>query len=64
MRRLGGKEVGEAILASLAPKIEELGKKGIVPTLGVLRVGAREDDLAYERGLKKKFESGPNSPEP
>ena len=57
MRRLGGKEVGDAILASLAPKIEELGKKGVVPTLGVLRVGAREDDLAYERGLKKKFES-------
>ena len=57
MRRLGGKEVGDAILVSLAPKIEELGKKGIVPTLGVLRVGAREDDLAYERGLKKKFES-------
>ena len=57
MIRLGGKEVGEAILASLAPKIEAMKAKGVVPTLGVLRVGAREDDLAYERGLKKKFES-------
>lgn len=57
MIRLGGKEVGDAITASLAPEIEELKNKGVTPTLGILRVGAREDDLAYERGIKKKFES-------
>ena len=57
MIRLGGKEAGDAITASLAPKIEELKAKGTVPTLGILRVGAREDDLAYERGIKKKFEA-------
>lgn len=57
MIRLGGKEVGDAITASLAPKIEELKAKGITPTLGILRVGEREDDLAYERGIKKKFET-------
>ena len=57
MIRLGGKEAGDAITASLAPKIEELKSKGTVPTLGILRVGAREDDLAYERGIKKKFEA-------
>ena len=57
MIRLGGKEAGDAITASLAPKIEELKSNGTVPTLGILRVGAREDDLAYERGIKKKFEA-------
>ena len=57
MIRLGGKEVGDAITESLAPKIEELKAKGITPTLGILRVGEREDDLAYERGIKKKFET-------
>ena len=57
MIRLGGKEAGDAITASLLPKIEELKAKGTVPTLGILRVGAREDDLAYERGITKKFEA-------
>ncbi|MBO4681621.1 MAG: bifunctional 5,10-methylenetetrahydrofolate dehydrogenase/5,10-methenyltetrahydrofolate cyclohydrolase [Clostridiales bacterium] len=57
MIRLGGKEAGDAITALLLPKIEELKAKGVVPTLGILRVGAREDDLAYERGITKKFEA-------
>ncbi|MCR5288324.1 MAG: bifunctional 5,10-methylenetetrahydrofolate dehydrogenase/5,10-methenyltetrahydrofolate cyclohydrolase [Saccharofermentans sp.] len=57
MIRLGGKAAGDAITASLAPRIEELKSNGTVPTLGILRVGAREDDLAYERGIKKKFET-------
>lgn len=57
MIRLGGKEAGDAITASLLPKIEELKANGTVPTLGILRVGAREDDLAYERGITKKFEA-------
>ena len=57
MRRLGGKEVSESITEGLKPVIEELSGKGITPTLGVLRVGERGDDLAYERGLLKKFES-------
>ncbi|MBR5358579.1 MAG: bifunctional 5,10-methylenetetrahydrofolate dehydrogenase/5,10-methenyltetrahydrofolate cyclohydrolase [Clostridiales bacterium] len=57
MARLGGKEVSESIVADLKPVIEGLAGKGIIPTLGVLRVGERGDDLAYERGLLKKFES-------
>ena len=56
MLRLAGKEVSDKILEQLRGSIEELTAKGHVPTLGVLRVGAREDDLSYERGLKKKFE--------
>ena len=56
MLRLAGKEVSDKILEQLRGSIEELTAKGHTPTLGVLRVGAREDDLSYERGLKKKFE--------
>ena len=57
MARLGGKEVSESIVSGLKPVIEGLAGKGVIPTLGVLRVGQRGDDLAYERGLLKKFES-------
>ena len=30
---------------------EQLKAKGITPTLAVVRVGDREDDLSYERGV-------------
>ena len=57
MRELLGKPVADSIVESLAPDVEALKAKGVVPTLAVIRVGAREDDLAYERGLKKRFEN-------
>lgn len=57
MTELLGKPVGDSINESIKPIIADLKSKGIVPTLAVVRVGAREDDLAYERGLLKKFES-------
>ena len=57
MTELLGKPVADAITASLASDVESMKNKGIVPTLAVIRVGAREDDLAYERGLTKRFES-------
>ena len=57
MQRLGGKEVADKIVEGLKIKVEELKGKGISPKLAILRVGAREDDLAYERGVLKRFES-------
>ena len=57
MTELLGKPVADKINEDLLPVIEDLKAKGVVPTLAVVRVGAREDDLAYERGLKKKFDS-------
>ena len=57
MQRLGGKEVADKIVEDLKFKVEELKGKGISPKLAILRVGAREDDLAYERGVLKRFES-------
>ena len=57
MRRLGGKEVADEIVADLKMKVEELKGRGISPKLAILRVGERDDDLAYERGVLKRFES-------
>ena len=57
MKELLGKPVADSIVESLAPEVAALKAKDKVPTLAVIRVGAREDDLAYERGLTKRFES-------
>jgi len=55
MRELTGKPVADAINENLKADIAALNAKGKTPTIAVVRVGAREDDLAYERGIKKKF---------
>ena len=57
MQRLGGKEVADKIVEELKARVEELKGRGIDPKLAILRVGEREDDLAYERGVLKRFES-------
>lgn len=56
MKELRGMPAAKAILANLQKRVEALGEKGIVPKLTVVRVGAREDDLSYERGIYKRFE--------
>lgn len=50
-----GAPVAKAITEGLIPAVEELKGKGIEPCLAVIRVGEREDDLSYERGLTKRF---------
>lgn len=50
---LKGKPVADAILAELKIKITELNSKNLYPKLGIIRVGARPDDLYYEGGAKK-----------
>ena len=54
---LDGKEVAAALGAKLAEKTERLIEAGTQPTLAVLRVGERADDLSYERGLVKRAEA-------
>lgn len=56
MTELRGKPVADAITERASQRIEELKSRGIVPKLAVIRVGARDDDLAYERGIIKRFE--------
>ena len=50
---LKGKPVADAIKAELAQKVAELKSRGLSPKLGIIRVGARPDDLFYEGGAKK-----------
>lgn len=47
---LKGKPVADNISQGLIKEVEELKEKGINPKLAIIRVGARPDDLAYERG--------------
>lgn len=51
-----GAEVAKAMKAELIEKVEKLKGNGVSPCLTILRVGARPDDLAYERGAKKRME--------
>ena len=53
---LKGKDVVEALNEKLSKDVEELKAQGITPTLGILRVGERPDDLSYERGALKRCE--------
>lgn len=50
-----GMPVVNALVEKYKTAGEALKAKGIYPTLAVVRVGEREDDLAYERGILKRF---------
>ena len=55
-KRLLGKEVNEALVASLQARTAALKEKGIVPTLGIIRLGENPSDLSYEKGATKRAE--------
>ncbi|RDY29257.1 bifunctional 5,10-methylene-tetrahydrofolate dehydrogenase/5,10-methylene-tetrahydrofolate cyclohydrolase [Romboutsia weinsteinii] len=52
-----GKPVADQISENLIKEVNELVKEGINPKLTIIRVGARGDDLAYERGALKRCEN-------
>ena len=51
---LKGAPVAAALSEAISRDVEELKAKGIVPALAIVRVGARPDDLAYERSAMKR----------
>ncbi len=53
---LKGKEVVDALNIKMENQVENIKTKGVNPTLAILRVGARADDLSYERGAIKRCE--------
>lgn len=53
---LKGAPVAEALNQQMKQDIEILNRKGVTPTLAILRVGERPDDLSYERGACKRCE--------
>ena len=50
---LTGKEVSNAVKERVAEDVKTLAPSGITPTLAILRVGERPDDLSYERSAIK-----------
>lgn len=51
---LKGAAVAAALNEKTAAAAAALNERGVVPTLAVVRVGARADDLSYERGAEKR----------
>ena len=54
---LTGKEVVAAMGDELRGRIARLAERGVTPTLAIVRVGERPDDLSYERTAMKRAES-------
>ena len=53
---LKGAPVARTLTEELAARCVALRERGVVPTLAIVRVGEREDDLSYERGALKRCE--------
>ncbi|MCL2496875.1 MAG: bifunctional 5,10-methylene-tetrahydrofolate dehydrogenase/5,10-methylene-tetrahydrofolate cyclohydrolase [Clostridiales bacterium] len=54
---LSGKEVVAALNEKMRAEVEGLKAAGITPTLAIVRVGERPDDVSYERGAMKRAET-------
>lgn len=55
-KQLLGKEVNADLNQQITDRVNALKEKGIVPTLGIIRVGEKDADLSYERGATKRCE--------
>ena len=53
---LKGAPVVTAMNRETAARCQALLQQGVVPTLAIVRVGAREDDLSYETGVIRRCE--------
>ncbi|MDR2180991.1 MAG: bifunctional 5,10-methylenetetrahydrofolate dehydrogenase/5,10-methenyltetrahydrofolate cyclohydrolase [Synergistaceae bacterium] len=51
-----GSNVAAGMKETLLSELEKLKARHVEPTLGIVRVGSRADDLAYERGILRRFE--------
>ena len=54
---LKGAPVAQAMTESFRQEAETLRAQGVTPTLAIVRVGERADDLSYERGAMKRAAS-------
>ena len=54
---LKGMEVVNQMKEGQVEQVASLSKQGILPCLGIVRIGARPDDLSYERGARKRCDS-------
>lgn len=51
---LKGAAVVEALNAKMAAEVEALKANGVEPTLAIMRIGERPDDISYEKGATKR----------
>lgn len=51
---LKGAPVAKALVEKMKKQIEKLQGQNVTPTLAILRVGERPDDIAYEKGACKR----------
>ena len=49
-----GKAVADALNEKMIANVGALKEKGVTPTLAILRVGERPDDISYEKGAIKR----------
>lgn len=54
---LKGKEVVDALNEKLKADVKLLNEKGITPTLGIIRIGEKLEDISYEKGAMKRAET-------
>ncbi|MGE4276282.1 MAG: bifunctional 5,10-methylenetetrahydrofolate dehydrogenase/5,10-methenyltetrahydrofolate cyclohydrolase [Lawsonibacter sp.] len=54
---LSGIQVSEALRRRIRAEIVQLRERNVVPTLGIVRVGARPEDMSYERGATRLAQS-------
>ncbi|MDR0409594.1 MAG: bifunctional 5,10-methylenetetrahydrofolate dehydrogenase/5,10-methenyltetrahydrofolate cyclohydrolase [Spirochaetaceae bacterium] len=50
---LSGKDVAAAMQEQMKKDVEALKAKGIKPTLGIIRMGEKPNDISYEKGATK-----------
>ena len=53
---LNGRELAKTLLSEIKEESKVLRSKNIIPTIGIIRVGSKGDDIAYERGILKNCE--------
>ena len=54
---LSGAPVAAALCRRAQRGVERLRERGITPTMGIVRVGARPEDMSYERGAVRRAQS-------
>lgn len=56
-RILKGAPVVERLSRELSARVDALLARGISPTLAIVRVGERQEDISYERGARKRCQA-------
>jgi methylenetetrahydrofolate dehydrogenase (NADP+)/methenyltetrahydrofolate cyclohydrolase len=54
---LSGKDVAAAMQEKMKSDVEALKKRGVTPTLGIIRLGEKPNDISYEKGATKNCEA-------